>query len=755
MLMNCRRFSKFNHWVSCSEASRPLCTAATSPISSTDLESLILCQYRGGKFHDLLRSVISTPSVLLAACQNLAPGKRSSDIVPFRFPVDTIAVSLRNNTFDVGTHCVRMIPSRKRGDSLILPDLHLKVVVEAVRMVLEVVYDSRFATFSYGGRVSMGRHTAIRYLKSSVQNPNWWCRVHFHRQKFSSCQVQKLLSIMKSKIEDQVLINLIVKFFEFQVVDIELGGLGFGRGFPQESGLNSILVNIYFNSLDQDIQSVRMNVNEKHSKLDTHDFAVFHKPVRVYAVRYLDEILVITSGSKVLMSGLKDRVVNFLEQELEAKVDKLKTALHSAALEKIDFLGMELQAVPPMVLHPPMSDKAIRAKKKYLKRKEMKALELKSARETVRKKLGIKIFNHLFKKMKRTQSFQSEPSIEKEVSEMFRMWANDVVEEFFRSQEECWNWHRKLSSGDFLNIKKIRDQLPEDLVDAYDEFQDKADKYMQPNRFQKALREEQMKESVEMQKYENSTVEDLTKLCMKVNAPMELVRNAVKMAGFTNSMGRPRPIKLLIPLEDVDIIKWYAGVGWRWLNYFCCCRNFKMVKTIVNYHLRFSCILTLAEKHESRKLEAIKHYTKDLKVIDANGREQMHFPTEREIRMMGDKSLSDPIPVDGSLCMSLIRLASDDLSGQCVAHFCDRTDTVLYRIRLLQNRLNVDPENPKKWVMGIGAIHESLNRARDYLWLLLRSSSWISAAFLLSSSPVVACFQQGADVIVFILKSWK
>ena len=83
---------------------------------------------------------------------------------------------------------------------------------------------------------------------------------------------------------------------------------------------------------------------------------------------------------------------------------------------------------------------------------------------------------------------------------------------------------------------------------------------------------------------------------MKVDAPKELVRKVVKMAGFTNNMGRPRPIKLLIALEDIDIIKWYAGVGRRWLDFFCCYHNFKMVKTIVTYHLTFSCILTLARE---------------------------------------------------------------------------------------------------------------------------------------------------------------
>ena len=132
------------------------------------------------------------------------------------------------------------------------------------------------------------------------------------------------------------------------------------------------------------------------------------------------------------------------------------------------------------------------------------------------------------------------------------------------------------------------------------------------------------------------------------------------MAGFTNNMGRPRLIKLLIALEDTDIIKWYAGVGRRWLDFICCCHNFKMVKTVVTYHLRFSCILTLAEKHESTKREAIKHYTKDLKVSDLNGNEEVFFPTEREVKMMGDQNILDPRLVDGALSLALIRLASDE-----------------------------------------------------------------------------------------------
>ncbi|KAK6945201.1 hypothetical protein RJ641_026303 [Dillenia turbinata] len=51
---------------------------------------------------------------------------------------------------------------------------------------------------------------------------------------------------------------------------------------------------------------------------------------QIYAVRYMDEILVITSGSKLLTMDLKNWVIKFLEENLGLRVDRLKTAIHSA-----------------------------------------------------------------------------------------------------------------------------------------------------------------------------------------------------------------------------------------------------------------------------------------------------------------------------------------------------------------------------------------------------------------------------------------
>ncbi|XP_050227532.1 nuclear intron maturase 3, mitochondrial [Mercurialis annua] len=690
---------------------------SVNPFTKQQLKSIVLSQYTHGRFTDLIQNVVALPSVLLSAAGNLISGHNAANqslysSVSNHFSIEEMGTEIFEKRLEIESNCVKF---ESKGEFLIMPNLKLKVFIEAIRAVLEIVYDDRFVTFCYGGRVDMGRHTAIRYLKNSVENPSWWFSVCFKRIEFDSRNVDKLCLFMGEKINDKLLIDVIKRLFECGVLKIELGGSYLGKGLPQECGLSAILINIYFNGFDKEIQELRLRISEKNPKFEGNEIREnsnsFFKMEKVYAVRYLDEILVATSGSKVLVMDLKSKVLKFLEEKLELKVDTIETAIHSATSEKIDFLGMELQAVPPSVLHPPMSEKAIRARKKYIRQKEVKSLELRNARERNRKRLGSKILSHIFKKLKKSNGFKSEFQIENEVREIFATWSDEVVQEFLGSLDERWQWHRMLTAGDFLTLRHIRDQLPEDLVDAYDKFQEQVNKHLSPVKVKKELEEEEMRiRKEEERKYAKRTVEDLTKLCMKVSAPVELLKKAVKMAEFTNHMGRPRPISFLTKLEDADIIKWYGGVGRRWLDFFCCTHNLKTVKTIVSYHLRFSCILTLAEKHEATKREVIKHYTKDLKVTDMDGNKETYFPTEKEVKMMGDKNLSDPKPVDGALSLALIRLAIDEPSHSCVAHFCDRRDALLYRVRLVKYLLNANPTNGENWIPGMAEVHECIDR---------------------------------------------
>ncbi|CAN6193819.1 unnamed protein product [Urochloa humidicola] len=678
--------------------------APAPPLSAADLELLLRRGHYSAsthRFHSLL-PLLSHPSLILSSALHLSRRAHPSLPTPPQPPPTTVTAAAGDVLSSPASHIRLLLPSRLKGQPLPFPTLPLRVAMRCAASALDAVFAPRAATFAY-----RGRHAAVRYLKS-IPSATWFFRVAIQRQRFGPRHVRRLLEAISSKVDDPGFLEYLNELFVSDAVAFELGGCELGRGLPQESELTATLVNIFFDPVDRELMAVREEVHKKNPRMK--DDSVLHTPVRVYAVRYLDDILVVTSGSKMLTIEIRDRIIAVLERDLEVKVDRLGSSIHSAVSEKIEFLGIEFQAVPPSVMHPPMSEKAKRARKKYLKMKAEKAQELKNARETRRKKLGLKILNHLFKRARRGEEFEFDFRIENEVRQVFKDWAEEAVAEYFKSQEHCQYWHRLLASGDFLSLPRVRDQLPPALVDSYDKFQEALDRFLMPMRGHGMSEEEERLAEEEEKEYEKRTVEDLTEVKMRANAPIELVRKAVKLAGFTNSMGRPRPIKLLLCLDDADIIKWYAGVGRRWLDFFCCCRNFKMVKIVVSYHLRFSCFLTLAEKHECTKRQAISHFTKDLKVANDDGMAEVHFPTEREIKMMGDKNLSDPKPVDSALTLMLVRLAVDDTAHPCLAHFCAKTDTVIYRIRLLQNRLNVDPMNENKWVHGLSAIHESLNK---------------------------------------------
>ena len=48
-----------------------------------------------------------------------------------------------------------------------------------------------------------------------------------------------------------------------------------------------------------------------------------------------------------------------------------------------------------------------------------------------------------------------------------------------------------ITAGDFLSLRHFRDQLPQELVDAYDKFQEQVDSYLSLVQNKKALEKEE------------------------------------------------------------------------------------------------------------------------------------------------------------------------------------------------------------------------------------------------------------------------
>lgn len=77
--------------------------------------------------------------------------------------------------------------------------------------------------------------------------------------------------ILGEKIEDKAFLDLIKRLFECKIVNIELGGVCLGRGLPQESALSSMLINVYFNGFDKEVQELLLNTNKEIPKFVEND----------------------------------------------------------------------------------------------------------------------------------------------------------------------------------------------------------------------------------------------------------------------------------------------------------------------------------------------------------------------------------------------------------------------------------------------------------------------------------------------------
>ncbi|KAK6786352.1 hypothetical protein RDI58_014877 [Solanum bulbocastanum] len=96
---------------------------------------------------------------------------------------------------------------------------------------------------------------------------------------------------------------------------------------------------------EQTYDKVHISCRPKLEVAEGYQRNVFFKPLKIYAVRYLADILVITSGTYMMALDLKSRLVQILERNMKLGIDKVKTIIHSGTSEKIEFLEIELQAI--------------------------------------------------------------------------------------------------------------------------------------------------------------------------------------------------------------------------------------------------------------------------------------------------------------------------------------------------------------------------------------------------------------------------
>lgn len=146
-----------------------------------------------------------------------------------------------------------------------IPALEDKIVQQAVRMVLEPIYEAMFAGFSYGFRPKRSAHDALDALAVSLEEKVSWVLDADIRSFFDTIDHRWMQKFLEHRIGDTRLVRVVMKWMRAGVM--EEGELRVANeGTPQGGNISPLLANIYLHYV-LDLWAARWGRTQAHGKM--------------------------------------------------------------------------------------------------------------------------------------------------------------------------------------------------------------------------------------------------------------------------------------------------------------------------------------------------------------------------------------------------------------------------------------------------------------------------------------------------------
>ena len=260
-----------------------------------------------------------------------------------------------------------------------IPSFRDKLLQEAIRTILEAIYEPVFDNNSHGFRPYRSCHTALSQIKKDFTGIVWFIEGDI-TGCFDNIDHNVLIGILAKKIKDSKFLNLIRQFLKAGYVENWKYNKTYS-GTPQGGICSPILANIYLNELDIKFREMKTKFDRPRSKNEwkTPEYREIDNEMKKISywidhttdreergtlieqykalkkrqntipchqqtnkkftfVRYADDWLVGLCGTKAECEALKVEIADFLSNELHLELSEEKTNITNSSKDA-RFLG--------------------------------------------------------------------------------------------------------------------------------------------------------------------------------------------------------------------------------------------------------------------------------------------------------------------------------------------------------------------------------------------------------------------------------
>lgn len=253
-----------------------------------------------------------------------------------------------------------------------IPSFEDKLVQEAVRMVLEAIYEGHFEWTSHGFRPNRSCHTALKSLQNNFNGAKWFIEGDI-KGFFDNIDHDVLIEIMKGRIADDRFLRLIRKFLNAGYMEEWQFNKTYS-GTPQGGIISPILANIYLDKFDKYMNEYANKFNKGTVRSRNKDICKLNSRVhylkrrinevedvnvrtrmveelhekqkriltmpsgndmdrnfrRLRYLRYADDFLIGVIGTKNECETIKADITKFMQEKLRLEMSQEKTLITNA-----------------------------------------------------------------------------------------------------------------------------------------------------------------------------------------------------------------------------------------------------------------------------------------------------------------------------------------------------------------------------------------------------------------------------------------